>query len=252
VSVEVSASDVNDVSVPLSQPGTLVGHVTVEASAGGAAGRIDSPYPRIVLQASDQGYAFGPAPGAVPQADGTFTISNVPPGQYVVNVSSSPGGTYLKSIRFGQQEVLGKELDLTQGASGELEILFHYGAAEIDGTIQNRDTAESTPANANASATPSILLVPETLNADGSGIRFSAPDQNGTFSIKQVPPGKYRAYAFEQVDGDQVQNPDVLKQLESKGIALELSENDRKQVQLPLIPSSETQQLFARMGIDSQ
>ncbi len=47
---------------------------------------------------------------------------------------AAPDGAYLKSVRFGQQEMLGKEIDLSQGASGELEITFRYGAAEVDGT----------------------------------------------------------------------------------------------------------------------
>jgi hypothetical protein len=90
------------------------------------------------------------------------------------------------------------------------------------------------------------------LNADGSGMHYGTATQNGTFSLTQVPPGRYRAYAFEEVNGGQLQIPEVLKQLESRGTEIELKENDKKQIQVPLISADELQQVFAKLGIEAQ
>jgi hypothetical protein len=75
---------------------------------------------------------------------------------------------------------------------------------------------------------------------------------NGGFTIAGVPPGHYRAYALEEVDWNELQNPEALKQLEQKGTDVEVKENERKQIQLSLISSDELQQLFARAGITTE
>ena len=64
-----------------------------------------------------------------------------------------------------------------------------------------------------------------------------------------VPPGHYRAYALEEMNYNEVQNPEVLKQLEQKGTDVEVKENDKKQIQLPLISADDFQQLLARAGL---
>ncbi len=94
------------------------------------------------------------------------------------------------------------------------------------------------------------MLVPETLHEDGSGMHFGNSGSGGSFTVKQVPPGHYRAYAFEKPDYQQMQNPDVLKQLESKGTDVELKENDKKQIQLPLITADDMQQIYLKLGLD--
>ncbi len=179
-------------------------------------------------------------------ADGAFTLDNVFPGKYYVE-TSTPAGTYLKSVRFGQQEIHEKELDLTQGASGDLEIVFRYGAAEIDGTVQASGSSQTSQPPASAS----IVLIPDVLNADGSGMHFSDGSQGGAFTLKQIPPGHYRVYAFEQIDRNQLQNPDLQKQLQGMGTEVEVQENDKKQVQVPLISADQLNQVYARLGIES-
>ena len=97
-----------------------------------------------------------------------------------------------------------------------------------------------------------MVLAPDQLNADGSGVHFANIDTTGSFTAKQIPPGHYRAYALEQVDNNLLQNPDLLKELASKGTDVDLKENDKKQIQLVVIPASELQQITARLGIESQ
>jgi hypothetical protein len=48
----------------------------------------------------------------------------------------------------------------------------------------------------------------------------------------------------------QLQNPNLLKQLQSMGTAVELKENDRKQVSLERVPASDSRALFAKLGLD--
>jgi hypothetical protein len=248
--VDVGQADVNDVVLNIVPPGSLRGQIRFEGIPQPNAQAANMANIHVHLSSSDGGAMFGPMPNAVAKPDGTFTLDNVVPGKYYVQ-ANNPAGFYLSSVRFGQQEILGKELDLSQSASGDLELVFHSGAAEVDGTVQ---TAQDTASTGQPAAAPSasVVLVPEELNADGSGMHFGNTDQTGAFAIRQVPPGHYRAYAFEDVNMNELQNPDLLKQLETKGSDIEVKENDRKQIQLPVISADDLQQIFARLGIDSQ
>jgi hypothetical protein len=190
---------------------------------------------------------------AVVKEDGSFSMDNVSPGKYYLS-TVAPAGTYVKSIRVGSEEVLGREIDLSQG-SGQMTIVFSYGPAELDGTVQRpQSSAESTDSSGGQpSATPDagIVLVPDKLNDDGSGMYYGNAGAGGSFTIKQIPPGHYRAYAFEREDHQQLQNPEVLKELESKGTEVDLKQNDKKQVQLPLLTVDQMQQIYARLGIQA-
>jgi len=242
--VDVGAADVNDVLLAVSPPGTITGHVRIEgtAPAGSAAANLQNL--RVNLSPDGSGFSSQQQTNQ----DGSFVLSNIGSGKYYLNVND-PQGTYTKSVRFGQQEVLGKELDLSGSASGDVEITLRYGAPEVDGTVK---AADSDSSGAAAVTSGTVVLAPDQLNADGSGLRFANIDTTGSFTAKQVPPGHYHAFALEQVDTNPLQNPDLLKELASKGVDVDLKENDKKQIQLAVIPASESQQIMARLGIESQ
>jgi protocatechuate 3,4-dioxygenase beta subunit len=249
--VEVSGSDVNDVVINVVPTGKLRGRIQVEGAAPGTSEAPNLTSVRVALQGADEGaYGWGEV---YPKSDGSFAIENLNPGKYNVNLFQTLDGTYIKSVQLGQQEMLGKELDFSQGVSGELLVTLSYGVADVSGTVQmpQQDTGSEASSNKPVSAA-SIALVPEELRPDGSGLQYGNTTQTGTFSIKNVPPGRYRAYALEELKRDQMDNPDFLKQLESNAVEIEVKENDKKTTQLTLIPATETQRILAQLGIDAQ
>jgi len=195
---------------------------------------------------------FGAGANATPGPDATFTLDNISTGKYKLDLNSLDG-TYLKSVRIGTQEMRGKYLEIGSGAAGELDIIFRYGAAEVDGSVQAAQNGvnSATAAGGQAAGSAYVLLVQEELNEDGSGLKFNSTGQNGTFTFKQLTPGRYKAYAFEDASFADLENPDVIKQIQNKGAEVEVTENDKKQIQLPLISSDEFQQVLARLGLDS-
>jgi hypothetical protein len=219
-------------------PGTLRGHARLEGSPaeGSLAGM------RIFLNTAGGETTVASAMAA---DDGTFSVEKVAPGKYYVYMGPTPQGAYLKSMHLGQQDITGQELDFQNGAAGELEIVLSTAAAEVSGIVKIPD---SYPQPAGAPPSYSVVLAPDSLNADGSGLKIAKPDQYGVFSLKPLRPGHYRAYAFEQIEIGAL-NPDVLQQLESKGTEIELAENDKKQIQLTPIPDDDMRELFATLGI---
>lgn len=242
--IDVGAGDLSGVILNMVPPGSLRGTVRIEGTPPAGSSSATLTGLRVLLMPEEEGSMFGSGAGMVAD-NGTFEIENLMPGKYYPRVAGNVQGAYLKAMRLGQQDMLGQELDFSQGVSGELEIVFRYGAPEVDGTVQlpQNQTADSDSVR--------VVLVPDTLNADGSGIETGVLNQNGQFSIKQLRPGHYRAYAFEKIDVNALENPDVLRQL-SSGTDVDLNENDRKQVQLPLISTDDARQMLARAGVEMQ
>ncbi len=215
--VEVGSSNVSDLVVNI-QPGiALHGSIELEGMPPGTAKNNALQSVQIMLRPEEERNGFlgiSSFENSGTKADGTFTMEGVMPEKVQLRVMNKPDGTYLKSVRFAQQELLGKPLDLTQGSGGDLRIVFRYGAAEVDGTVQTTQNATSA-AGGNGAAAPAtsaaIMLVPDDLPSDGTGIYSASANQDGGFSIKDVSPGRYHAFAFDSEDQNDYSNPDLLK-----------------------------------------
>ncbi len=245
--VDVGSADVDDVVLTIVPSLTVRGQIRIEGNLPPGASPPALTNARVSLGVVGRMFAPGMPPHAT-AADGSFIIENVFPAKYYLR-TYAPAGTYVKSVRFEEQELLGKELDLSQGSAGELEVVLRYGPAEVDGTVQAGGLNTSV---ARASPPPyaTVVLVPK-MNPETFSMRYSNTNQDGDFSVKQVPPGVYRAYAFEDMKVDELQNPDILRELGSRGVELDLRENDKKQLQLTMIPAEEMKQILARLNIGS-
>ncbi len=251
--VGVENAAVKDVVVSLMPPATIKGQIRIEGTRPASVAVPDLQSVQVFLQGADMFMVGG---NSTPKADGAFLLDDVSPGKYSFSTSRAPEGMYLKSLRFGNQDVLGKEIDLTSGSGGELELSFSYGVATVSGTVQRpeSDTASASVdlASQKPASPPSgqLVLVPDVLRADGSGLLYANPDQNGSFTFKSVPPGHYRAYAFETANSIALSNPQVLEAFQSKGTEVEVAENDKKDIQLKIIPSDDFHQVLMKLGID--
>jgi hypothetical protein len=253
--VDVGTADLNGVILAVVPPGMLRGAIHIEGRPEANAATADLSSFKIYFTSVDRS-VLSNIPETIVKSDGAFTAENVGPAKYFVHVIGTLDGGYLRSIQFGRQEVFGKELDLSQGASGELNVFFRYGAAEVSGTVQPPEGTLPSPAappgQPVSAPSASLVLVPDVVNEDGSGMSFVNTDQNGAFKLKGLRPGHYRAYAFEHLDMNQWQNPAVRRQLEGRGADVELNENDKKQIQLTVVSGADLLQTLASLGIESQ
>jgi hypothetical protein len=128
--VSISDSDVIGVKLTLAKGTTVTGTVKLEG---------DGPPIRPMIVLADVEETLGHSSNAQAADDGTFALHGVMPVRYAAIVDSLPEGVYVKSIRFGQQDVTRTMLDLTSGVSGTLDILLSPRAAEVSGTVRNKD-----------------------------------------------------------------------------------------------------------------
>lgn len=247
--VEVGASDIDGLNLAMIPSINLTGRVTADGlEAPNFSGML------ITLAPSAADAPYGSYRSAKVGADGTFTLDSLSPVEYVVHALGGPQGTYIKTLSFNGEDLLTQPMDLSQGGGGEIAVALHSGVAELDGTVQTNGQSSQIPlASATggqaASPYPMVVLVPAKAAPDGSGLLAQPVQPSGTFTMQNVRPGQYTAFAVERFDGSLWQNPNFVKEIENDGIAVDIAENDHKQIQLSAISSDQIQQASVRAGV---
>lgn len=234
--IDVGASDVDGVSLAVIPLITLSGRVGMDGISNPNAATV-----RVNLMPRGSG-AVGGFQSIGVQSDGSFSVQNLAPGEYTVQVVGMPPGAYVKSIEYNRQDILTTGLDVTDGGGGEIDIVLRTGSGEVDGSVPG---SVQVPRNA------MMILVPEKPPADGSGVLLANLQPSGVFASRNVPPGRYYAFAAEGWSS-LWQNPDFLRQIQNQGASVDVPENGRVQVQLPVITGDQMQAAAAPLGLIAQ
>jgi uncharacterized protein (DUF2141 family) len=228
--VQVGNRDLENVALVVQPTGTLPGSVKVEPSSAQATMDLGV----MGVQFTNSGSTTMP-PNTRVKSDGTFTLEDVGPDKYGIRVSGSPEGTYLKAARMGDVDILTNDLDLTAGVrAGLIEITLSATAGQIDGTVQD-DQQKTSPGAL-------VTLIPDPADTRSANrYKFATTDQNGQFSIKSLSPGKYKLYAWEDIENGNQYDPDFMKPLEGLGFGVTVEENGRQAAPLKLITASQVE-----------
>ena len=220
LNVQVGARDVNDVVLRMSSPAQITGVVKAPENP-------DLTSVRVTLDPIES-FPFDMHSSRNMQEGNAFTIPDITPGKYRIDVYGAPEGYYLRSAQVNGQDVTDSGLTVTGSMAG-VEVTLVKGATTVDGTVSD---ADGKPLGQSL-----IALVPPSGKRDQWRLfKTSMADQNGRFTFRNLSPGEYTLFAF-QPGGDTgaVQNPEYLKQIESKGTVVKLGENARESVQLKVI-----------------
>jgi Carboxypeptidase regulatory-like domain len=162
-------------------------------------------------------------------ADGTFVVPNVVPGIWDISVRPLPRGGYLKVMQFGEQDVLTEDLTIEPGARASLHIVVGTRGAVVTGTV-------TVPPGVARSARARVLLAPYGRYAHVlSFYRIAPSDDSGFFEIKGVTPGRYKLYAFEELEPAAYEDPHFLEPFETLSEAFDVLEGGRVDRQTQLI-----------------
>jgi len=205
------------------------------------AGRIrivgDTPNPALLQQISCCNVtlnAEGGQAGAKITPQGAFLFHGLIPDAYRVRLYQLPEGTYLKSVRFNQDDVTGKQFELTPGIRGDLEIVLSSNAADITGVVRNE----------NGDAVPGVNV--QTYLGDELK-RDAVTDQNGSYHLTGLAPGDYRIYAWEDIERGLAQDPDFRTAFESRAAAVKLEEKSHESIELKLISKDDIETEAAKI-----
>jgi hypothetical protein len=227
--VDVSASDINGLVVPFTEPVTLAGTVKTDSQQSGAA----APLRPVVTLTSVDGLPVG-SPAARAGDGGAFKIDAVFPDRYYLNVTGLPEGSYVKSVRIGGQEVADKGIDLA-GAHGSvaMEVTVSANGASLEGAV----TIDGKPGTGAYVAVLTDPVRPEAVFRN----KFVTADQDGRFTIRGLAPGAYSVYAFDQPMPQLSRAPGLVRPYERDAVKVRLSENSTERVELKAISSAESQ-----------
>jgi hypothetical protein len=223
VPVDVVRGDVSGVVVPLGGTLELSGAVRVEGREKTGLGPVV-----VLLTPLDGDPILGTSQGRL-DAGGSFRIDGVLPGKYLIAFEDRLlRDYYVKSVRLGDQEVVGKGLDLTQIRSGAaIDVLLSRQGGSVAGIV--RDGGTPAPGR-------QVTLAPDPPRAELSlRVRSAASDEKGRFNITGVAPGTYRLYAWVEAVTDGLADPEFLKRFEAKATPVTVGEGGSTQADATVI-----------------
>ncbi len=172
------------------------------------------------------------------QADGSFVIHNVPPLSYRVMAVAPPRG-YVKSSTLNGQDTLRAGIDMSSG--GRVEVVVSMTAAQIDGTVTNAD--------GQATADAIVTVTPDPVQPGRRDLYKQARSRaDGGFTVQGLAPGKYRVFAWEDLEQGANQDPDYMQPFESLGTSVSVEDSDKKTVSVVEITKAKAQDVNRRVG----
>jgi len=207
-----------------SQPeGTVQGNITVAGDEKVAlkglevmlAGGEDAPTMPVFVTASETG---------------DFVMKKLAAAQYNLALPHLPDGTYLKSVQLGGHERLGQPLDFAAGFGAPIQIVLGTDGGDFEATVSRDDkpVAEATV----------VLLVADPGGRFPETTRTGESDSTGHVKIKDVPPGDYVAFAWEQVEQGEWLDAAFLKPFDNQATRVRIQPKGHERAQLALIPAA--------------
>ncbi len=219
--VDVGGSDVTGVVVPLAEPITVTGTVKMDGTQQASNTRLS------VSLSSIERMPVG-APSARMTDATNFKIDSVAPDSYYISFGGIPSGTYVKSVRMGNQEVIEKGIDLTNvRGTANLEVLLSPKAATLSGTVTDKDQP--------ATGAYVVILADPPRAAQIYLNKSTFADQNGKFTFSGLAPGDYKLYSWEEYRQGTTQYPEQAAPFEQKAVKVSIKESASDTVELTVL-----------------
>lgn len=222
----------------LTVTGDVEGAVLVMSPAPDVAGRISLPEGTAPVSLQDVRVTLAGLSGFLATGEielrsnaagklGSFPNMVRRPGHFaIVNVRSIPDGYFVREVKLGGQEVSPDDFEIV--SSAQLEIVLSNTAGKIAGSVADAD-GKPLPGS-------TVTLIP----ADGK-VRPTkqSVDDAGSFRFTGVRPGKYKLFAWEEVNDDLWPDPDFRKKYESSATEITVGPSETQNVRLHLIAAEE-------------
>jgi len=211
-----------------SQPIDLYGDTTLDldsirsnitASITGLASAQGVTFKRAFIQFRDR--ETNDVRGDMIGEDGKFKIESIPAGKYEVSVGSN-AALYLANMAASNAKASGRTIEIPAGADVRMAIILSKGVGEIYGTaVRDGKGISGTQ----------VILVPDDPQNHQALFRRDQSDSDGTFTLKQVVPGRYTLLSIDSWDVEW-NDPKVLKDFLPKGYAVEVDPNGKYDVKV--------------------
>lgn len=227
--VSVSGGDVDNVAVMTTPGVTASGRVAYQGQAA----------PKQTLQVIAAPPAGAPPPGMLMNVrargggrvaeDGTFEIRGLA-GPQMIRVQNVPAGWALKSISLNGADITDAPYDFRPGSNVTgLVITLTDRLTEVTGMVRD---ARGQPLMDYV-----IVAFPEDTKLWGAQSRYvqtTRPNQNGTFSLKGLPSGRYLAAVVPALENGLQNDPAILQQLRARAQSFSVAEGQTLNLNLEM------------------
>lgn len=214
--IEVVNANVENLSFVMGSGAVVPGHVRIDGP--GASLRLGAERVRVQLRGIDVGLILS---HSNVEQDGSFKIESISPADYRAVVTSLPVELYAKEVRLGGLDLMNQTIHVAAGTpvAGTVEILLSPNVSQIDGSVLDDRGQPITGILA--------VLVPDRNRDHTELFKTATTDQTGHYAIRGIPPGDYKLFAWETLESFGYFDPEVLKQSESQGKAIHISESSK-------------------------
>jgi hypothetical protein len=161
--------------------------------------------------------------------DGTFELRGIAGPQFI-RVNGIPAGWALKTIEMNGADITDTAFDFPGGNNvAGLVVTLTNRISELTGSVRD---ARGMPAGDYV-----LVVFPENAKLWTGQSRYIAttrPNQNGTFSIKGLPPGRYLAAAVASLENGSQYDAAVLEQMRPRAQTFSLAEGQTLNLNLPM------------------
>lgn len=233
VSVLVGERDVEGISLALEPPITVTVRVTVEGDSqdspdalAGFSGTLQAD-----LDLVPRPLAWNISTQIARRADGNVLVfPNAVPGDYQLGISQglirdNMKRLYVKSLRSGRDDALN-----TAHVSSDSNV-FDLVLTTQTGSVEGVATGRAGDPAANAT----VVLVPTNARKRTAFYKILVTGADGKFRFQEIPPGDYKVFAWDDVETGAWQDADFIRQYESRGHAVHISESSNDELQLSVI-----------------
>jgi hypothetical protein len=165
------------------------------------------------------------AVGATVEANGSFTLQNVLPWDYRV-VVTPVARTYVKSAVLDNQDALDRGIRLLEGGQRKLDIVLGTDTGRLDGRTLDEKAQNASGAR--------VVLVPESRHRRDLYFAVSS-SVTGRFQL-DVPPGRYKVFAWDGPPEGAWVDPDFIKLYEMQGVSVNIGSEASEYVEIKVIP----------------
>jgi hypothetical protein len=185
----------------------------------------------LVLEDADSPGMFGPnlgqnMVGISSSPDGTYRFS-ARPGSYRL-ATRNGGNWYVKAASYGTADLMTQDLTVSPGADGGL---IRLTVSDQTGAIRGVARLHGVPAECN------VYFVPTT--ASTRPLYTTRSGSDGAYNFASLPPGSYRAIAFEQQHSMNFRDPHALDAFSTHVRTVTVAVGDKDMLDLDAVAESE-------------
>ncbi len=160
--------------------------------------------------------------------DGSFTLTDVLPGDYQIRVNLKSFKGYVKAAQFGAINALNPPFRIDGHSQGRLDVLISPNAGTLDGIVVDEKQQPVFDAT--------VVLIPDPPRRERFDLyEVTGSNSSGHIHIDNIAPGDYRIFAWDDVPAEAWQDADFMRLYEDRGKPVRISESGVENVELRLI-----------------